>query len=134
MIISFIEHYRKNEQNLREFFIKHHPEDYKQIVVKVIETIVKDLNEYDYLLPDPTRVLQIDHGDYQGTLLFIIGAQGYQPNDYWWVKISYGSCSGCDTLQRIKDDDWGSESVTTKQVDQYMTLALHILQGLKLLE
>jgi hypothetical protein len=91
------------------------------------------LNQGDrYGEPDPTRIHQIDDGDYQGTLLFVIAASGYQPSDYWYVKVGYGSCSGCDTLQAI--DGYGGysdEAPSKDQVDDYMTLALHIIQGLK---
>ena len=77
-------------------------------------------------------ILSIDHGDYQGTLLFIIAASGYQPNKYWFVKVDYGSCSGCDTLEGIRCYSDGPPS--DAQVADYMTLALHILQGIKPLD
>ena len=33
----------------------------------------------------------------------MIPEEGYQPSDYWYVRVSYGSCCGCDTLQSITD-------------------------------
>ena len=69
-------------------------------------------------------------GSYSGTLVYVIGEGGYEPSDYWYVKISYGSCSGCDTLQRILDDLWDEEA-KEQQTQDYMTLALHVVQGLK---
>lgn len=45
------------------------------------------------------------------------------------MKVGYGSCSGCDTLEAIRD--YSSEKPTPEQVKDYMALALHIVQGLK---
>lgn len=73
--------------------------------------------------PDLTRIHEIDDGDYQGTLLFVVAAQGYQPSTYWATKVSYGSCSGCDTLEAIWDMGEGA--------GDYYTLALHMIQGLQ---
>jgi hypothetical protein len=73
-------------------------------------------------MPDPGRIHQIDDGDYQGTYVFVVAAQGYQPSTYWATKVSYGSCSGCDTIQAIWDGE-GEED--------YYTLALHMVQGLQ---
>ena len=61
--------------------------------------------------------------------MFVIAARGYQPSDYWYVKISYGSCSGCDTLEAIRA--YSDDPPTPEQIDDYLTLALHIVQGLK---
>ena len=60
--------------------------------------------------------------------MYVIGGTGYQPRDYWYVMVYYGSCSGCDTLQAICGY---TDKVTDSQVADYMTLALHILQGIK---
>jgi len=43
--------------------------------------------------------------------------------------VSYGSCSGCDTLEAIRD--YSGDTPTEKQLDEYMTLALHVVQGLR---
>lgn len=122
MIEIFVTTWEKNKHLLEQKFKEKHPEDYLEIVTKVTE-ILQDAGL------DPCRVTQIDHGDYQGTLLYVIGAIGYQPREYYFVKVGYGSCSGCDTLKSIRsyEDDPPNE----KQVKDYMTLALHIVQGLK---
>jgi hypothetical protein len=100
-----------------------HPEGYKEIV----EAVVRVLGASgDYEAPDPTRITEIDHGDYQGTLVYVVGASGYQPSRYWATSVGYGSCSGCDTLQGISG--YSSEPPTDSQVQEYMTLALHIVQ------
>ena len=43
----------------------------------------------------------IDNGDYQGTIMFLIPFDTYQPCEweYLMTYIGYGSCSGCDALQ-----------------------------------
>lgn len=82
----------------------------------------------DYGMPDPERITRIDHGDYQGTLVFVVGAQGYQPYTYWATKVSYGSCSHCDTLQGITDKVVWGEPMSDEVVEEYFTLALHMFQ------
>ena len=128
MIKEFVTLWDKNKENLRTVFEKKHPDDYEDIVKGVISI----LNDGDsYRKPDPNRIHRIDDGEYQGTLVFVIGATGYQPSEYWYVKVRYGSCSGCDTLESIKN--YTDRTPTKDQVDSYMTLALHIVQGLKLM-
>ena len=71
----------------------------------------------------------IDNGDYQGTQIFIIPINTYQPgvDEYVYTHTYYGSCSGCDTLQAIQSWD-GDELPNEEQVKDYMELALHLLQ------
>lgn len=125
MIPELIKAWGKNKAAIRAKFRNVHP-SYEDIVAAVVEHM-PDM--------DKDRITRIDHGEYQGTLLFIIGGQGYQPSRYWAVKLSYGSCSVCDTIQGIKDDcdpgaKWDAKP-NKRQRDAYMTLALHIVQGLK---
>ena len=69
----------------------------------------------------------IDNGDYQGTQLFLIPFETYQPTEYEYLMthVSYGSCSGCDTLQAIQN--WGNNKLTDDQVTDFMKLCLDIL-------
>ena len=126
MIELYVKRFEANKASLRELLRLRHQESYKDLVEKVIKTITSD--DHDDL---DEKIHQIDDGDYQGTLLFIIPEKGYQPNKYWAVKVSYGSCSGCDTLEDIKDSGDRYKAPDENQLDQYMTLALHIVQGLK---
>ena len=123
---KFVERFNENKGQLEEFFSKEHPVHYGDIVKAVVEAI-RGGNEYDS--PNPERIHEINDGDYQGTLVYVIGEGGYQPDDYWYVKVYYGSCSGCDTLEAIRGYKDGPP--TEDQVEDYMTLALHIVQGLK---
>ena len=116
-----------NKAKVRKVFEAGHPENYKAVVRAVVQMLHDASDEYDR--PDPERIHEIDDGDYQGTLVYVIGASGYQPDRYWYVRVSYGSCSGCDTLQHILN--WGEGRPSADQVDQYMTIALHIVQQIR---
>lgn len=127
MIEEFTKAWFANLHTMREKFTAKHPDNYEEVVRAVVEMLASDGDEYKR--PDPGRIHEIDDGDYQGTLVYVIGAGGYQPDRYWYVKVGYGSCSGCDTLHAISD--YSSEPPNDKQVSEYMTLALHIVQGLR---
>lgn len=114
--------------DLRSQFAAERPGSYEAIVRAVVEA-VNSKREWDKL--DLSRMQVIDHGHYQGTQLFVIPEEGYQPSTYWTVFVHYGSCSGCDSLEAARG--WEDE-ITSEEVDKYMLLALHIAQGLKKLE
>jgi len=113
------------------------PDCYCDIVKDVIN-LIKDEDDDD-LNFDDERITLIDHGHYQGNQLFIIACDEYQPEKYWFVKVDYGSCSLCDTLEGIKDmlledeEDEGYRDVLEEAKRQLRVLALHIVQKLKLL-
>ena len=71
---------------------------------------------------DARNITVIDNGDYQGTLMFLIPRDCYQPSEseYLLTFVNYGSCSGCDTLMGIQD--WGNTLPTEKQLKDYMAL------------
>jgi len=126
MIQQFVDRFMGSRDMLRSKWALKHVDSYKELVTDVVQ-ILHDPEEYESI--DPNRVHLIDDGDYQGTLLFVIAAGGYQPSTYWYVKVSYGSCSGCDTLEGIRG--YYELPPTEEQLDQYLTLALHVVQGLK---
>jgi hypothetical protein len=127
MIKEFVQKWEERKREIREKFTVSHPESYEDIVRAVIE-ILYDEDAYDGT-PNPECIHEIDDGDYQGTLVYVVAESGYQPRTYWYVRVDYGSCSGCDTLEAIRQYD--GEPPTEEQTIQYMRLALHILQGLK---
>ena len=97
--------------------------DYHALLQKAIEIIAEKGEGFGYGdTPDPHCIHQIDDGDYQGTLVFVIGAKGYQPSTYWYTKIDYGSCSGCDALE----DAWGYGD--NHDYEGMYSLTLHMLQ------
>ncbi len=125
MIARFVAVWDAHKEEVAAGFAAKEPSSYKDVVTAVVR-LLHDHTEDDYgEQPDPERIVEIDHGDYQGTLLYVIGATGYQPSTYWAVSVGYGSCSGCDTLCGIID------SADDDKVPQYVTLALHVVQGLK---
>ena len=125
MIQEFVDRFESNKATLAARFAEQHPQSYAELVNAVVSVVAGD----DYGHMDVSRIHEINDGDYQGTLVYVIAGSGYQPSNYWYVMVSYGSCSGCDTLQAIAG--YTDDKPTQRQVDDYMTLALHIVQGLK---
>jgi hypothetical protein len=124
VITAFVERWDARKGEVEAIFAAKHPGSYRDVVAAVVGILTTGEYGDD---PDPERIHVIDDGDCQGTLLFVIGAKGYQPSDYWYVKVS---CSGRDTLQSIRgygDDD----KPDAGQVAQYMTLAFRVVRWLK---
>lgn len=133
MIPEIIKRWDANKEKLREYF-KTTPKaeytDYHHIVKKIFELCI-NTSENDYDNYDTDKMTVIDDGHYQGTQIFIIPEKTYQPSvsEYIFTDTYYGSCSGCDTLQSICNYDDGIPS--EEQVNEYMTLALHLVQKLR---
>ena len=127
MIQTFVQRFDAKRDWVKEQIVAAPPRSYRDVVSLAIRAVTAD--EYSAWSPDPDRIHQIDDGDYQGTLVFVIGEKGYQPSTYYVVKVDYGSCSGCDTLQGICDDS--DEPLSPQQVEDYFTLVLHVVQGLR---
>lgn len=72
---------------------------------------------------------EIDDGDYQGTMLYLIPLNTYQPSEYDYLMtfVGYGSCSGCDTLQAIQE--YTKDSLTTEQINDFMSLCKDIVMN-----
>ena len=131
MIQKFVDKFLRDKKDLIKQLKKEHPSDYATLVKMVITLIT---SEDEYFDPDPDRITAINYSDYQGTILFVIACKGYQPSTFWAVCVNYGSCSGCDTLQAIAedtDDYQYDKPPNQRQVDQYMTLSLHIVQSIR---
>lgn len=129
MIQAFVNEYMKNKELVREAFSAKHPENYEDI----IRIVWQYASELDTSLPYTGKIHTIDDGDYQGTLLFLIPEGEWQPSTYYYVLVNYGSCSGCDTLQGIQSECYSCEVPNEKQIEDYMTLTLHIVQGIKVI-
>jgi len=145
MIQKFVDRFMFVKPELEKKFSENHIYSYKDLVEITLSSIShmdedyeekeeKDNKEEDRYYPemDVSKIHVIDDGHYQGTQLFIIPADEYQPSTYYAVYVWYGSCSGCDTLQRI-NDCFDDSNPSEQAVDDYMTLALHIVQGLKII-
>lgn len=111
------EQWMKNEGKLKEVLL--HRKDlnycsYETLVKLVVDYILNDEEQDENW--DSKNITVIDNGDYQGTELYLIPRNTYQPAeyDYLMTYVGYGSCSGCDTLQNIQCDE--------DNIDDYMTL------------
>lgn len=129
MIKEIVERFMAAKPELEARLAEHHVAHYSELVKLVIKAINPG---NDYGFPDANRITEIDHGDYQGTLVYVIGETGYQPSTYWYVHVDYGSCPACDTLEGI--GGYSDDAPTPEQIKQYMTLALHIVQRMKVME
>lgn len=83
--------------------------------------------EYPYEELDCENITEIDNGDYQGTLVYLIPFNNYQPNEsqYLMTYVDYGSCTCCDTLLGITQFEDGRPSA--QQVSDLLTLCRDIV-------
>lgn len=137
MIKEFVEFWEKNKSNLRESLAEKKCEDisYKSLVEMIVTEILNDgRTELDYEDYDAKKMTVIDEGHYQGTQIFIIPRNVYQPSvdEYVYTHTYYGSCSGCDTLLGIVG--YSDERPDEEQLNDLMTLCLHLLQRFKRME
>jgi len=136
MIKEIVEKWEKNKHILEDYFRTTRQEEYtnyESIVRKLIELVLNtDENYYDNF--DLEKLTVIDHGGYEGTQIFIVPKETYQPgvDDYLVTHTYYGSCSGCDTLQSI--NSYSDELPNEEQISRYMTLSLHLIQKMKWLD
>ena len=132
MIEEFVKAWDERKGEIEAKFRQEEPQEYKEIV-KAVVSILDKTKEYG--IPNANNIHEINDGDYQGTLLYLIPEDTYQPHNYWYVRVWYGSCSGCDTLEAIHSTGRWNErdnpEVKEKRIKEYMTLALHIIQQLK---
>jgi len=106
--------------------------EYGDIVKAIVKLVLNDENDPSYKNYDGDNITVVNNGDYQGTLLFIIPLDTYQPEarDYLVTFVDYGSCSGCDALQSIESENYNN-SYSESQLGKLMTLALHLIQRMK---
>lgn len=130
-----IEQWERRKGRLMRYFANtpaHEYYTYENLVKAVFTEVVTDspCGQYGVLTESITK---IDDGDYQGTQLFLIPMDKYQPDetDYYVTHSYYGSCSGCDALMGITEDIYNLPN--EEQVKSLMTLALHIVQRTKVL-
>lgn len=132
---EIIRRWEANKEHLREYLQTNPQSEYneyeKLVGILVRECLNYELKEGDWKLAADFNV--IDHGEYQGTQIFLLHKDTYQPseNQYYVFDNYYGSCSGCDTLQGISQYD--SKVPSDGQLDAYMSLLLHMIQRMKCL-
>ena len=102
--------------------------DYVDLLKMTVECILNK-NEQG-MLWDPEEITVINNGDYQGTLLFLIPEETYQPCEYQYLMtyVGYGSCSYCDTLQAIQP--WKESDITDETVKDFMALCKDLITNM----
>jgi len=105
--------------------------DYDYLVKLVIRHILNGeciMPEMDYIKWSEDFDT-IDNGDYQGSLIFVIHREMYQPSpsDYIMTCAYYGSCSGCDTLMDIQCSCYDGEKIPDNAVKDFMALCKDIV-------
>jgi len=123
---AILEHALRTETGLNKC-------NYKKLVEMVTIFILNDgTDENNYISErwNADKITEIDNGDCQGTLIYLIPADSYQPceHEYLMTYVGYGSCSGCDTLQAIQS--WGDKLLTDEQVKDFMTLCRDIVSNI----
>lgn len=127
MVKEFVSAWDANKDKLKTYIRDHmqdmYMSDYKDLVKLLFDIVINPHVNHEYFTEDITV---IDHGDYQGTIVFLLYNTGYKPDidDYVYTSVQYGSCSCCDVLQSIQYDDTSDQ----EKVNDYMTLMLHLLQ------
>lgn len=132
MIKIMKDRWSKNNKKLREALAERTDLNecgYKDLVKLTFQYIFNSTSDElcsDAL--DVEHITEIDNGDYQGTLIYMIPFDTYQPSEYEYLMtcVGYGSCSGCDTLQAIACGNWG-EKLTEDQLKDYMSLCKDIV-------
>lgn len=101
--------------------------DYEEIVKLVCRYIFNENVSREEPMINVDGITMIDNGDYQGTLLFMLPFDAYQPAEYEYLMtyVGYGSCSGCDTLQCIQADD----ETEKEMVDSYLGICKDIVSN-----
>lgn len=126
MLKILLEKWDKNKDKLRKALSERKCDyEYKDLVKLTFSVIFNDgKNEEDL---DIGRITEINDGDYQGTLLYLIPFDTYQPTQYEYLMtyVYYGSCCGCDTLMSICCDD--EDLPNKQQVDDLMTLCKDLI-------
>ncbi len=139
MIEKFVKAWDENNKLLLKEFENNEPVNYKDIVKKLVTIVINpylEKNRFDSDFPnyslDIDNMTIIDNGDYQGTNIYIIPFDTYQPDtsNYVFTYNEYGSCTGCDTFYHIRDD----YNTKEEKAKRFHTLALHILQRFKQLD
>ena len=74
---------------------------YVELFQLTVDTILEEENL------NTENITLINDSEYQGTLIFIVYDTYCQPSpwDYYMTYIFYGSCSVCDTLQRVYETE-----------------------------
>ena len=133
MIQEVIKQWEAHKSDLENYF-RNNPmseyDSYDKVMGLIIGLILNAGDDSMDIIPE-YKVL--DDGDYQGTRIYVLHTDTYQPDlcDYIITHNYYGSCSGCDTLLSITEYDGGIPD--EDQVKGFMTISLHLVQNMRYL-
>lgn len=132
MIKEFCEKWYKYKDDLRDF-IKEAPieefDSYKKLVEILFKKVInKDVEDFE---DKYNEFYEVQIGDYSGENVYIIADSYYYPNKCIITNVSYGSCSGCDTLLGIIGYSYENEYLEESGIDGIMQILLHLLQHCK---
>ena len=117
-----IKKWDKNKELLRNALkLKTKEELEKFCYLDLVRYSVKYILNGDDMEWDYEKITEIDDGDYQGTLIYLIPKNIYQPSceEYLMTNVYYGSCFGCDLLMSIEFDGCN--------IEDYMSLCKDII-------
>lgn len=132
MLRIIVSQWDANKNELQEILSKRRDlgdVEYKDLVKLVFDVIYNKDTPDEYYTLDTDKITEIDNGHYQGTLLYLIPFQTYQPCEFEYLMtyVGYGSCSGCDTLQSIQSGLPYDGLPSEENVKDFMTLCKDIL-------
>lgn len=124
------QYFKRRLESLGEDYITDWSFTYTDIVKILFEEVINPyVEDHDDFIDgyDIDKMTVIDDGDYQGTLIFVIPEDVYQPcaDEYLFTHNYYGSCSGCDTLQRAQTLEYDM------CIQDIMTIALNLVENLR---
>ena len=122
--------WNKNQDKLREELSSRDDLNecgYVDLVKIAFDKIYNDENRTDSENLCTDKVHEIDDGDYQGTRIYLIPFDTYQPDpkDYLMTSVWYGSCTGCDVL--LAAQEWGGGKLTEQQVKDFMSICKDLI-------
>lgn len=132
MLLYCRDKWDKNKEKLEQAILQNkelHKCDYQDLVKMVVKYILNP-NSSKKDKYNENNITVIDNGDYQGTLLFMIPRDIYQPtaSEYLLTYISYGSCAACDLLKDLKMYYYDYQNEFAKHyINDYMMLCKDIV-------
>lgn len=127
MIEEVIKLWDERKNNLRNTFLKFLNGDLSNYDYAALLKIVLDtLYDEDRFNIDSERIVCCRNGAYSGDLMLVFPSMEYTETIFYYTFVSYGSCSGCDELERVLNCDNKKEKIA-----DLMTLSLHLVQSMK---
>lgn len=134
MIKEFAEAWSANKDDLEQVISeskKHGSWEYGDLLKLLFEVVINPYcNDHGLGTFNLEDLVEIDHGSYSGTLVFVLHRSTYPDiSDYIYTSVWYGSCSGCDVLQAIQADGAYNSTPNEQQVKDYLGECLHLLEA-----